>query len=74
MTVVHTTPEFDGWIKELERRSPLRILYAFDPRREALVLLGGDKGAEPRFYPRIIERAEALWAEHLGSIASEETP
>lgn len=45
--------------------SPLRIIYAFDPRREALLLLGGDKGNDKRFYERTISRAEQLWEAHL---------
>ncbi|HSN91132.1 MAG TPA: type II toxin-antitoxin system RelE/ParE family toxin [Anaeromyxobacteraceae bacterium] len=45
--------------------SPLRIIYAFDPRREALLLLGGDKGGDKRFYERAILEAEQLWVAHL---------
>ncbi len=39
--------------------SPLRIIYAFDPEREALLLIGGDKGNDKRFYERAISRAES---------------
>jgi hypothetical protein len=63
--------------RELRRkrgRSPLRVIYAFDPRREALVILGGDKAAEPRFYSRAMARAEALWIVHLEDTESEEGP
>ncbi len=52
-------------------KSPLRIVYAFDPRREALLLLGGDKGADKRFYERAIAKAEQLWDEHLQDITKE---
>ncbi len=52
-------------------RSPLRIVYAFDPKREALLLLGGDKGTEKRFYARAIPRAEQIWEEHLKDVAKE---
>ena len=48
--------------------SPLRVLYAFDPRREALLLLGGSKAKEPSFYRRAIVRAEALWEQHLQNL------
>jgi hypothetical protein len=51
--------------------SPLRIIYAFDPRREALLLLGGDKGDDKRFYERAIARAEHLWEAHLAKIEKE---
>lgn len=29
---------------------PLRTFYAFDPRRSAILLLGGDKTGDARFY------------------------
>ncbi len=62
-------------LRELRPRSgasPLRLLYAFDPRREALVLLGGNKATEPVFYRRAIERAEALWIAHLARLTRED--
>jgi len=43
----------------------LRVIYAFDPNREALLLLGGDKGDDKRFYERAIPRAEQTWEAHL---------
>ena len=49
----------------------MRVIYAFDPRREALLLLGGDKGADKRLYERAIPRAEQLWEEHLQDVAKE---
>lgn len=51
--------------------SPLRIIYAFDPKREALLLIGGDKGNDKRFYERAIPRAEQLWEGHLEDLAKE---
>jgi hypothetical protein len=29
---------------------PVRIFYAFDPRRSAILLIGGDKTGDKRFY------------------------
>jgi hypothetical protein len=46
-------------------RSPLRVFYAFDPRRQAVLLLGGSKGASEAFYARYVPRAEAIWEEYL---------
>ncbi len=46
-------------------RSPLRIIYAFDPERQAVLLIGGDKAGDPRFYRRIIATAERIWREYL---------
>lgn len=46
-------------------RSPLRVVYAFDPRRDSVLIIGGDKGGDPSFYERIIGRAERIWEEYL---------
>jgi len=54
--------------------SPLRVLYAFDPRREAVVLLGGNKAKDSSFYRRAIARAEELWEQHLHGLARERLP
>jgi hypothetical protein len=43
---------------------PLRILYVFDPKRKAFLLLGGEKG-DDRFYQRMIPIAEAIYKRHL---------
>ena len=47
--------------------SPLRILYAFDPKRQAVLLLGADKTgmSDERFYTIHIPKAESLWQEYL---------
>jgi len=44
--------------------SPLRAFYAFAPRRNVLLLIGGDKSGDNRFYTRMIARAESLWVEY----------
>jgi hypothetical protein len=44
---------------------PYRVLYAFDPRRTALLLLGGDKTGDERWYERMIPKADALYESHL---------
>ena len=43
---------------------PLRILYAFDPKRKVFLLLGGEK-RDDRFYQRMIPIAEAIYQRHL---------
>jgi hypothetical protein len=45
--------------------SPIRILYAFDPRRTAILLIGGDKTGDDRWYRRFVPIAEKLYDEHL---------
>jgi len=44
---------------------PLRTLFAFDPRRRAILLIGGDKTGDDRFYDRMIPLADRLFDEHL---------
>jgi hypothetical protein len=46
---------------------PLRVLYAFDPERQAVLLLGADKTgmSDERFYSTYIPQAEKLWKEYL---------
>ena len=38
------------------RGNPLRVLYAFDPRRVALLLMGGDKTGDDRWYEYNVPR------------------
>lgn len=47
---------------------PYRILYAFDPRRCAILLTGGDKTGDDRFYETIIPIADFLYDQHLEEI------
>jgi hypothetical protein len=53
------------------RGSPLRILYAFDPRRTAILLIGGDKTGNDRFYEQYVPLADALYDTHLEELRSE---
>ena len=59
-------------MKELRPRSEakhLRILYVFDPRREAVLLLGGDKqGQWDRWYASAVPEAERLYERYLAEI------
>jgi hypothetical protein len=54
------------------RGRPLRILYAFDPRRTAILLLGGDKTGDGRWYERFVPRADGLYASHLRALDAAE--
>lgn len=52
-------------LKEL-RRGTIRILFCFDPERQAVLLVGGDKKGEwKRWYKRAIKTAEAAYDRHL---------
>lgn len=50
---------------------PLRTLFAFDPRRCAILLIGGDKTGDDRFYARMIPLADDLYDEHLKTLRNE---
>jgi hypothetical protein len=58
-------------LKELRLHGGVRILFAFDPERRAVMLVGGDKtGSWKRWYPHNIPIAERLFADHLRSIGA----
>ena len=44
---------------------PLRVFYCFDPRRNAVLIIGGDKTGDDRFYERMIPLAEKIWDQYL---------
>jgi hypothetical protein len=50
---------------------PYRVLYAFDPRRVSILLIGGDKTGDDRWYSRMIPIADDLYDQHLREIAME---
>ena len=50
---------------------PYRILYAFDPRRAAILLIGGDKTGNDRWYEVYVPVADKLYAEHLRQLKKE---
>ena len=50
---------------------PYRILYAFDPRRAAILLIGGNKTGNENWYDKIIPIADRLYDEHLKELDSE---
>jgi len=61
-------------MKEL-RVGTIRILFAFDPRRTAILLIGGDKRDRwQEFYAQMIPLADQLFDEHLEEFESEGAP
>jgi len=46
----------------------LRVLYAFDPRRMALLLIGGDKTGDPKWYEKFVPLADDLFDRHLAQL------
>lgn len=47
---------------------PYRVLYAFDPTRAAILLLGGDKTGDDRWYDKMVPKADTIYKEHLKTI------
>lgn len=50
---------------------PIRLFYAFDPRRDAILLIGGDKTGDDRFYETYVPIADRLYDEHLEELGRE---
>lgn len=63
-----------GRMRELRvqhQGEPIRILYAFDPRRTAVLLLGGRKGGDDRWYDEFVPLADRLYDQHLAELREE---
>lgn len=50
---------------------PFRTLYAFDPRRSAILLIGGDKTGDKRWYDKFVPVADQLYDEHIDQLKQE---
>lgn len=63
-----------GHMRELRVQKggrPIRVFYAFDPRRMSILLIGGDKTGNDRFYEKYVPLADALYDEHLEELRRE---
>jgi hypothetical protein len=61
-------------MKELRTQcegKPLRSFFAFDPRRSAIILIGGDKTGDNRFYEKMIPLADKLYDIYLAELKNE---
>jgi hypothetical protein len=58
-----------GWKREV-----WRVAFAFDPKRQAIVLAGGDKGGadQKRFYKRLIATADSRFDSYLAALKAAE--
>jgi len=64
-----------GSIRELRiqhKEKPYRILYAFDPRRTAILLIGGKKAGGQRWYEKYVPLAERIYEKHLKTLKNEQ--
>ena len=50
---------------------PIRIFYAFDPRRASILLIGGDKTGNDRFYEVYVPIADNLYDQYLEELRNE---
>lgn len=61
-------------LKELRTQhegEPIRSFFAFDPRRSAILLIGGNKTGDKRFYDAMIPVADQLYDDHLAQLRKE---
>lgn len=64
-----------GSMRELRiqhKGKPYRILYAFDPRRAAILLIGGRKTGGRRWYEKYVPLAERIYEQHLKDLKNEQ--
>ncbi|HHR6079634.1 TPA: type II toxin-antitoxin system RelE/ParE family toxin [Providencia alcalifaciens] len=47
---------------------PIRAFFAFDPKRQAIVLCAGDKSNDKKFYSKMIRIADEEFTKYLASI------
>ncbi len=53
----------------------MRVFYAFDPSRSAILLIGGNKsGKDKRCYKTMVPKADALYDEHLKTLSVQPKP
>jgi hypothetical protein len=64
--------ELRGDLGGKSNKEYLRVLFAFDPRRTALLLLGGDKTDDPGWYDRFVPIADAMFDGHLKKLEEEQ--
>ena len=50
---------------------PLRVLYVFDHDRQAVLILGGDKTGDDRFYTENVPKADRLYAEYHAAVVKQ---
>ena len=50
---------------------PYRVLYAFDPRRAAILPIGGDKKGNNRWYEEYVPRGDDIYDQHLKELETE---
>jgi hypothetical protein len=62
-------------MRELRTQSggkPLRTLYIFDPFRTAILLIGGDKTGNDRWYEQFVPVADRIYQQYLEELRKED--
>ena len=62
-------------LKELRvqyRGEPRRVLFVFDPKRQAILLVGGNKQGNKRWYKEAIPLAEKRYQRHLEELEKDD--
>ena len=63
-----------GNMKELRTQHagrPYRTFFAFDPTRTGVLLIGGDKTGDDRFYDRMVPLADATFDAYLKGLGED---
>ena len=58
-------------LRTMRGRRHLRSFFAFDPRRTAILLIGGDKTGDKTFYEKMVPLADRLFDQYLEEIRKE---
>jgi hypothetical protein len=51
---------------------PYRVLFAFDPKRNAVLLIGGDKTGNKNWYDEFVPKADDIFDDHLEELKKED--
>lgn len=58
-------------LRTMHARRHIRTFFSFDPRRTAILLIGGDKTGDKSFYDRMVPVADQLFDQYLADIRKE---
>ena len=62
---------YAGTAHPAPRRAVSDPVHAFDPRRTAILLLGGKKTGDPRWYETAVRIADRLYDEYIAELKRE---
>jgi hypothetical protein len=71
MVQVEVTDAYRDWYLDLQKNEAaavdrkVKMLQMLGVARNAVLIIGGDKSGDKRFYERITAQAERLWEEYL---------